>query len=215
MTPGASGAGGGAADVASRTSALFTGDGYLVVDTLRVAADDSGEDNAAALLAALEHPSPERIAGQVAALYRRLSAPELAPLRAVMLSWVQWVARRRLNLDLGMGEMDMAQMERLHESGDLEAYYAGRLRAWQEEYRAEGRADGLEQGIAQGLAAERELLCRLAARKFGTGTADRLADLLAPVGETRHLAEVGDWIIDSATGGDLLARFGNGAEPRP
>ena len=52
-------------------------------------------------------------------------------------------------------------------------------------------------------------------RKFGAGTAERLAGLLARVGDTRRLAEVGDWIIDCATGDDLIARFGNGAETGP
>ena len=124
-----------------------------------------------------------------------------------MLLWAQQVARRRIGLDLGI--RDMAEMDRLHESGDLEEYFAVRVRAWQDEYRAEGRA----QGIEQGLAAERDLLRRLAARKFGAGTAERLAGLLAPISDTRRLAEVGDWIIDCTTGDDLIARFGNGAEP--
>ena len=184
-----------------------------MLDTLRVAADDLRHDNAAALLAALENPSPSRIAGQVTALHRRLSAHELAALREVMLLWAQQVAKRRIDLNLGI--RDMAEMDRLHESGDLEAYYAARLRAWQDEYRAEGRAQGIERGIEQGLAAERDLLRRLAARKFGAGTAERLASLLAPIGDTRRLAEVGDWIIDCTTGDDLIARFGNGAEPSP
>ena len=209
VTPGASGAGGGDTSVASRTSPLFAGDGYLVLDTLRVAADDLRHDNAAALLAGLENPSLERIADQMTALCRRLSAHELAALREVMLLWAQQVARRRIGLDLEI--RDMAQVERLHESGDLEEYFAARVRAWQDEYRAEGRAEGIERGIEQGLAAERDLLRRLAARKFGAGTAERLAGLLAQMGDTRRLAEVGDWIIDCATGDDLIARLGNGA----
>ena len=213
VTPGASGAGRGEAGVASRANPLFAGDGYLALDTLRVGADDLRHDNAAALLAALENPSPSRIAGQVTALHRRLRAPELAPLREVMLLWAQQVAKRRIDLNLGI--RDMAEMDRLHESGDLEAYYTARLRAWQDEYRAEGRAQGIERGIEQGIAAERALLRRLAARKFGAGTAERLASLLAPIGDTRRLAEVGDWIIDCTTGDDLIARFGNGAEPGP
>ena len=211
VTPGASGAGRGEAGVASRANPLFAGEGYLALDTLRVAADDLRHDNAAALLAALENPSPSRIAGQVTALHRRLRAPELAPLREVMLLWAQQVARRRIGLDLEI--RDMAEMDRLHESGDLEEYFAVRVRAWQDEYRAEGRAQGIERGIEQGLAAERALLRRQAARKFGADTAERLASLLAPIGDTRRLAEVGDWIIDCTTGDDLIARFGNGAEP--
>ena len=138
VTPGASGAGRGEAGVASRANPLFAGDGYLALDTLRVAADDLRHDNAAALLAGLENPSPSRIAGQVTALHRRLRAPELAPLREVMLLWAQQVARRRIGLDLEI--RDMAEMDRLHESGDLEEYFAVRVRAWQDEYRAEGRA---------------------------------------------------------------------------
>ena len=184
-----------------------------MVDTLRVGVDDLRHDNAAALLAGLENPSPERIAEQLAALHRRLGARELAQLRNVMLRWARRVARRRLELDLEID--DMAQTERLDEPDDLEAYYAARLRAWQAEYRAEGRAEGIEQGFEQGLAAERELLCRQVARKFGADTAERLADLLARVGYTRRLAEVGDWIIDCATGADLIAHFGNGAGPSP
>ena len=225
VTPGATGAWGGEGDLASRANPLFAGEGYPVVDTLRVGADDLRHDNAAALLAGLENPSPERIAEQLAALHRRLGARELAPLRDVMLRWARRVARRRLKLDLEIE--DMAELERLDESDDLEAYYAARLRAWQDEYRAEGRAEGiaqgveqgieqgLERGIEQGLAAERELLCRQTARKFGAGTAERLSDLLARIGDTRRLAEVGDWIIDCATGDDLIARFGNGAGSSP
>ena len=111
----------------------------------------------------------------------------------------------------------MAEIDRMHESGELEGYFAERVRAWQDQYRAEGRAEGIERGIEQGLerglAAERDLLCRQAARKFGAGTADRLAGLLAHVGDTGRLAQVGDWIIDCATGAELIARFGNGTGP--
>ena len=146
VTPGASDTGGGEAGVASRANPLFAGDGYLMLDTLRVAADDLRHDNAAALLAGLENPSLERIAAQMTALRRRLSAHELAALREVMLLWAQQVARRRIGLDLEI--RDMAEMDRLHESGDLEEYFAVRVRAWQDEYRAEGRAQGIGQYLS-------------------------------------------------------------------
>ena len=134
---------------------------------------------------------------------------DFAPLREVMFRWVQHLAKQRNGVDLGIE--DMAEIDRMHESGETEAYFAARLRGWQEEYRAEGRAEGIEQGLERGLAAERALLCRLAARKFDTDTAERLADLLAPVGDTGRLAQVGEWIIDCETGEHLIARFGNGA----
>ena len=126
--------------------------------------------------------------------------------------------RRRNRLDL-VGAVDMAEIERMHESGELEGYFAARLRAWQDEYRAAGRAEdieqGIEQGLEQGLAAERELLCRQAARKFDAGVAERLAGVLAPIDDTGRLAQVGDWIIDCTTGTELIARFGNGAVSGP
>ena len=217
VTPDAAGVGEGDAGVASRASALFAGDGYLLLDTLRVGAEDLRDDNAAALLAGVENQWQERIPAQLAALRRRLDAPELAPLREVMLRWAQHLAKHRSDgLDLGIG--DMAEIDRMHESGELEGYFADRVRAWQDQYRAEGLAEGIErgiergieQGLERGLAAERDLLCRQAARKFGAGTADRLAGLLAHVGDTGRLAQVGDWIIDCATGAELIARFGNG-----
>ena len=214
VTPDAPGVGEGDAGVASRASALFAGDGYLLLDTLRVGVEDLRDDNAAALLAGVENQWQERIPAQLAALRRRLDAPELAPLREVILRWAQHLTKHRSDgLDLGIG--DMAEIDRMHESGELEGYFAERVRVVRDRYRAEGRAEGIERGIERGLerglAAERGLLCRQAARKFGGGTAERLAGLLAHVGDTGRLAQVGDWIIDCATGEDLIGRFGNGS----
>ena len=48
-------------EMSSRTNDLFAGDGYLTLDTLRVAADDLRHDNAAALLAGLCNPTLQRI----------------------------------------------------------------------------------------------------------------------------------------------------------
>ena len=121
VTPGATGNERGSSNAASRADPLFAGDGYLLLDTHRLAADDLRMDNAAALLAGLENPSLERVAAQVAALRRRLDAPELKPLKELMLLWAQRVSQRRLNLDLGIE--DMAEVDRLHESGDLEVVF--------------------------------------------------------------------------------------------
>ena len=193
--------------VSSRADPLFSGDGYLLLDTARMGADDLRMDNAAALLAGLENPSLERVAAQVAALRRRLDAPALKPLRELMLLWAQRVSQRQLKLDLGIE--DMAEVDRLHESGDLEVFFRERALAEREKLRSEGRAEGLEQGIA----AERDLLRRLAARKFDAGTAERLAGLLSRIDDPERLAETGDWIIECAGGDELIARVGDIAGP--
>ncbi len=140
----------------------------------------------------------EGVAAQVAALRRRLDPPELEPLKVLMLLWAQQVAQRQLNLDLGI--KDMAEVDRLHESGELEVRFSERALAEQEKYRAQGRA--------QGIAAERGLLLRLAARKFDAGTSGRLGNLLSRIDDPETLAEVGDRIIECTSGEELISRVG-------
>ena len=116
-----------------------------------------------------------------------------------MLLWAQQVARRRFTLAWEIE--DMAEMERLHESGEIETFFRSRALEERERLRAEG--------VEQGLVAERDLLVRQAARKFGPDASERLAGLLAEVDDTERLAEAGDWIIDCASGDDLIARVGD------
>ena len=85
-------------------------------------------------------------------------------------------------------------------------------------HRAEGRAQGRAQGHAEGrvqghaegrvqgrVEGERALLCRLAARRFGDEVAEGLARLLAGWA-SEDLAHVGDWIVECASGDELLRR---------
>ncbi len=133
-----------------------------------------------------------------------------------MTSDAQRVSQRRLNLDLGIE--DMAELDRLHESGDLEVFFTERALAEREKLRSEGRAEGIERGIEQGIergiergieqgiAAERDLLRRQATRKFDADTAERLAGLLSRIDDPEGLAAAGDWIIECANGDELIAR---------
>ena len=68
----------------------------------------------------------------------------------------------------------------------------------------EWTAEWVEHGREQG---QRELLSRLAARKFDAATAERLAAALEGVADSDRLAQIGDWIIDCETAADLFARF--------
>ena len=72
--------------------------------------------------------------------------------------------------------------------------------------RAESHAAGRAEGRAEGDAGQRTLLCRLAARRFGAGTSERLADLIARVEDPARLAEIGEWIVTCASGRELLHR---------
>ena len=75
--------------------------------------------------------------------------------------------------------------------------------------REQGLTQGREQGLTQGLAeGSSRMLRRLAERRFGARTAERLSALLSGVA-TDRLAEVGDWMLACETGDELLERVGS------
>ena len=76
---------------------------------------------------------------------------------------------------------------------------------------AEGWRDGLAEGRRDGLAHERALLVRQAARRFGADTGRRLEARLRGVEDPGRLERVGDLIVDSETGEQLLRGI-DGAE---
>ena len=64
------------------------------------------------------------------------------------------------------------------------------------QWRGDGRAEGLATGREQRRAKQAEILCRMAARKFDQGTAERLAGALAEIADSRRLGVIGMWLID-------------------
>ena len=69
--------------------------------------------------------------------------------------------------------------------------------------------EGVAHGRAEGLERERALLLRQAQRRFGADVAVALSKLIKGVEDPDRLAEVGDWIVDCAAGGELLKRAGD------
>ena len=70
---------------------------------------------------------------------------------------------------------------------------------WTAKWREEGRIVGRVEGQAA-------VICRLAARKFGPETADRLAERLAEPPDPERLGEIGEWILEYDSGKELLDR---------
>ena len=189
VTPQAAHSGGGERDRRWRTHPRFAGDGYVLLDSLRVGPDDVRHDNAAALLAGLENPSLSTLRALVSAVCRRLRAPELRRLRDVMLAWAAWQAKRRLGLELEVA--DMAEAVRLEDYDDVDAYFAARIQAWKEEYRAVG---------------QRESMRRQAAMKFDAETAARLGVVLEGVTDQSVFDGVLAALLECETTSDLLER---------
>ena len=105
--------------------------------------------------------------------------------------------------------------EEIHVALDEETPSAETLRVLERVGRALGDREGtgpddnpLVRSLARqvGLGAQRDLLCRLAARGFGAATAAELARRLALVDDPQRLLEVGELVMDCEDGADLLAR---------
>ena len=71
-------------------------------------------------------------------------------------------------------------------------------------------AQGREEARAEGLERERSLLRRLVAWRYGTDTAQQVNPLLAATQDPERLTNVGNWIMECASGRDLLERLRNG-----
>ena len=64
---------------------------------------------------------------------------------------------------------------------------------------------GFARDREQGLEQHRTTLSRLAARRFGDGTAADLTEVLRGVNDPERLTDMSELVIDCATGGELLA----------
>ena len=82
-----------------------------------------------------------------------------------------------------------------------------RLQEWRDSAVEQGVQQGMRQGVQQGVQRQKDLLRRLAERRFGAETARRLSGLLEGADADR-LIDVGDWIVDCASGDELLDRVG-------
>ena len=78
-----------------------------------------------------------------------------------------------------------------------------RVKEWMEEERAEGRVEGR----AEGRARQVELMRRMAARKFGSATAQRFVERLERVHDSEQVVEIGEWLIECESGEELLERL--------
>ena len=204
------------------------GSGYVMLDVGRVRGGDSPPDDVVSLVIGIEKMSSlEEGYATLLEVFGVLRGSEHRGLRRVFHEWFGLLAGQGAG---GAAIEGFEEMERQEEAGELRTPVQDRdrrVRAWQEAERAQGRAEGVErgraegveqgraegveQGRAEGVEQERVLLRRLTERKFGVETAGRLAALLSGIEDPKRLADVGDWIIDCASGDELIARVESAA----
>ena len=193
-------------------SRSLLGRAYAVLDECAWAEDYSDlfgsrlpSGNRITTLIGLDGAPGSELAGRLAAAFEQYGGSDEAGLREGFYARVQDRLRPYGGLRLPpLADLERALAER--RGGEMATLMDARIRAWRDELVAQGQAQGQAQGIERGRADERALLCRLAARRFGTETAQRLSAFLEGLKAADELAVVGDWIVDCETGTDLLAR---------
>ena len=179
---------------------------YVLLEVRRFDADDlalglqgsaSGVNFALAQFA-LENASAKDLPAAMAAVARLLKAEGELDLAESFGMWVEGVLERRLGIQLPSLTRMMEEPPMLEETLD----------EWAEEKFRLGQVDGVARGRAEGIERERALLRHLAQRRFGADVAEALSELIEGVDDAGRLTEVGDWVVDSATGSELLNRAG-------
>ena len=185
---------------------------HFVLDQRRAQAEDFKLHELTWTVAQLEQSSS---AADLARMGRRLTtllagAGEVE-LRRTFAHWL-WALGRSLvgsrpvpmpPEDVNLEDMAMSLVERVAE--------------WRKPYIEQGIEQGIslgrEQGISlgreEGIEHERQLLRRLAATRFDSATADRLAVAIGAEADPQRLEEVGEAIVRCATGGELLRKIGS------
>ena len=182
---------------------------YLVLDGKSPGeqdADHGGRGNRALALTALQRCGRAAdLPARVAALFDLLHGPGDASLRRDLRDALGGMLARRFG---GAGADMRLALKLMEEPMSL----AMRFDEWEAEFlqkgrkqgHERGRKEGREAGLEEGWTADRRLLRRQAARRFDDATADALSGMLADVRDAERFAEVGEFIVDCATGPELL-----------
>ena len=142
-------------------------------------------------------PTPENLQQVLRGLRRRFRGPEFAELHEALYSWVAGAAEA-----WQISEADLAEMTSFTEEEEMYE----RAKELRDQVHRDGVRQGLERGMEQGRIRERALVRRLAARKFGAETADRLTLILENRADADRIDEVLDAIVDCDSGAELFAR---------
>ena len=170
---------------------------YHVLDERHVGEEDLPRRNLVTAVVRLERiATPLDLVRVVEMLREWLRSPADDELRRAFTDWVRRIAERlmpgggNLAAEMTLEDVRMTLVERVSE--------------WPKQWVREGREQGMREGIEQGRAEERALLCRQAAARFGTDTAERLSGVLAGIADLERLAEVGEWLVRCETGEAFL-----------
>ena len=167
---------------------------HLVLDLQRIGEQDPKSRDLVTSLGMMERePTPENLERVMQGLMRRFRGPAFAELHQALDSWVAGAAEA-----WQISKADLARMKSFTEGEEM--YERAK------ELRDQVHRDGVRQGLEQGRIRERALVRRLATRKFGAETAERLTRMLEDLADADGIDEVFDAIVDCDSGAELFAR---------
>ena len=173
----------------------------MLIDVGSYAGRELPGDNIVSLMVRMETMQGLDEAGPVLEnCLRQFEAPEFAGLQQQFLEWFYLVLERQGVDCTLLRNRETAQ--RMAKEGKIRTFLDARIQEANSKLKAEGRQEGRQEGIEQ----ERELLQLLAKRRFGAAIAERLAARLADVREHDRLMAIGGWLVDCASGTELLDR---------
>ena len=173
------------------------GQRHFVLDFFAHREDDLVAGNVMSLLIALEQA---RSMEALAPLLRAMAAVPEEGLRRDLFQWMLLLAARH--------EIELPPIEELEKMASLDSFHSQldkRMGQWTQEWFAQGRSEGRSEGRAEGVAEQRAMLARMAAVKFGPA-AEGLDSLLAEVGSSEALAEIGEWLLRADSLAELAAK---------
>ena len=189
---------------------------HVVLDQRHAPAEDFKLHELTWAVAQLERSSTAedlaKVAWQLATLLAGATDGEL---RRTFRDWL-WVTRQPL-----VGGDPTPRPPRDLDLEDMAMSLADRVAEWPKPYIEQGLKQGISLGREQGMSLgheqgreetmehERQMLRRIAAARFGSATADRLAATIAAEADPDRLMAVGVAIGRCATGRELLREIGN------
>ena len=172
---------------------------YFLLDQRRARAEDLKLHKLTWAVAQLEQ---SRSAADLARVAHRLASLLVGAgedeLRRTFTHWLWALGRRMDDSDPAPRPPENLDLE------DMAMSLEDRVAEWRKPYIEQGISLGREQGISVGIERERQLLRRIAATRFDSATADRLAAAIAAEADPERLMAVGEAIGRCATGGELL-----------
>ena len=170
--------------------------GYFLLDQRHAPAEDFKLHELTWAVAQLERSrTAEDLAKVAPRLAPLLAGPNEGELRRTFSDWLRELWRPLVASDPARRPPENLDLE------DMAMSLVDRVAEWPKPY--------IEQGRKQGMAHKRLLLRRLAAVRFDSATADRLAAAISAEADPQRLMAVGEAIERCATGVELLREIGS------